>query len=181
MNEIENYVSLPWDELFANGNIKICMNPELPTIKFEKNKVTYTITDIRLLNETAVNVFTEALSYVISEPDVEEMTFETSEDIDEYLKEVLSDILNGITYIAEKKGKNGFKYESHFLVSGTKWTNNTFTVTWTKDYARWIYECAHDKAVNGEPINYYALVIDVAEKSRQEFDIYCKEHPEIFE
>jgi hypothetical protein len=165
-------------DIFPEGS-KFYRIPELPKIKFKANKVQYSITDVRLLNENAVCTFLNILNTVANEPDTEEVTFKIEDDTNEDTVEIITDILMGISYTAKKGGKHGFESSSSFLVAGVKRheTEDYKTITFKliKDHAQAIYEYAQEH----EQPNLYELVIAVEDKSREYMVEYLKEQEEI--
>lgn len=164
--------------IFPEGS-KFYRIPELPKIKFKANKVQYSITDVRLLNENAVYTFLNILNTVANEPDTEEVTFKIEDDTNEDTVEIITDILMGISYTAKKGGKHGFESSSRFLVTGVERHEaedyKTITFKLIKDHAQAIYEYAQEH----EQPNLYELVIAIEEKSREQIAAYVKEHEEI--
>ena len=165
-------------DIFPEGS-KFYRIPELPKIKFKANKVQYSITDVRLLNENAVCTFLNILNTVANEPDTEEVTFKIEDDTNEDTVEIITDILMGISYTAKKGGKHGFESSSSFLVTGVDRHEaedyKTITFKLIKDHAQAIYEYAQEH----EQLNLYELVIAIEEKSREQIAAYVKEHEEI--
>lgn len=136
------------------------MRPELPKIKFKADKVTYKVTDLRCLNETAVNCFIQILTDVCNTPDCESVSFDVS-GIEQDKIDLISDIVTGIDFSYHKGGKNGYSGSSVFLTSGSEYfeTGNNVTLTFTviRDHARAIYEYAKGK----DKINYFEAIIAV--------------------
>ena len=165
-------------DIFPEGS-KFYRIPELPKIKFKANKVQYSITDVRLLNENAVCTFLNILNTVANEPGTEEVTFKIGDDTNEDTVEIITDILMGISYTAKKGGKHGFESSSSFLVTGVDRHEaedyKTITFKLIKDHAQAIYEYAQEH----EQPNLYELVIAIEEKSREQIAAYVKEHEEI--
>lgn len=165
-------------DIFPEGS-KFYRIPELPKIKFKANKVQYSITDVRLLNENAVYTFLNIINTVANEPDTEEVTFKIEDDTNEDTVEIITDILMGISYTAKKGGKHGFESSSSFLVTGVERHEaedyKTITFKLIKDHAQAIYEYAQEH----EQPNLYELVIAIEEKSREQIAAYVKEHEEI--
>ena len=166
-------------DIFPEGS-KFYKIPELPKIEFKANKVKYSVTDIRLLNESAVYTFLNILNTVANEPDTEEVSFKIGDDTSEDTVDIITDILMGISYTAKKGGKHGFEASSSFLVTGVERheTEGCKTITFKliKAHAQAIYEYAQEH----EQPSLYELVIAIEEKSREKIAEYVKEHEELF-
>jgi hypothetical protein len=136
------------------------MKPELPKIEFKANKVTYKATDLRCLNETAVDCFIRILTEVCNNPDCEGVSFDVS-GIEQDKIDLISDIVTGIDFSYHKGGKNGYSGSSVFLTSGTEYLESeegaTLTFTLIRDHARAIYEYAKGKS----EIKYFEAIIAV--------------------
>lgn len=178
MKHIDQFICLPYDDIFNDDRIKTYIQPKLPTREFEKNKIEYSIPDLRLLNETAIKVFYDILQYVILTPDVDEITFQIKKNTDDKLIRIIMDILLGIQYSYKKKGRNGYSGSSPFLATCIYRIDNMLKIDIVKDHARIIYEYAHPKAEKGETINFEELIIELVEKDHQEFIEWIKKQEE---
>lgn len=147
--------------------LKVYKRPELPKIEFKANKVTYKATDLRCLNETAVNCFIQILTEVCNNPDCRSVGFDVSE-VEQDKIDLIGDIVTGIDYSYHKGGRNGYSGSSCFLTSGTEYheTDEGATLTFTiiQDHARAIYEYAKGKS----QINYFEAIIAVHEATFQD-------------
>jgi len=139
---------------------KVYRRPELPKIEFKANKVTYKATDLRCLNETAVDCFIRILTEVCNNPDCEGVSFDVS-GIEQDKIDLISDIVTGIDFSYHKGGRNGYSGSSCFLTSGTEYHESEegeiLTFTLIQDHARAIYEYAKGKS----EINYFEAIIAV--------------------
>lgn len=143
------------------------MRPQLPTIEFEINNTKYKVTDLRCLNETAVNCFVQILNTVCNTPDCKEVSFITNIDKNEL--DLIADILTSIDYEFRKGGKNGYSQKSVLLVTSYMYEetkDGTVCVfNLIKDHAKVMYDYAQSK----KKIGYYELVMAVAEYSYKQF------------
>lgn len=156
-----NYVILPTiEELGA----ELYMQPELPTVEFTRDKVKYTVTDIRLLNQVGINTLDTIINQIADNPDDTEITFRTDGVKDNYV-DIVRDIVMGIKYKIEKKGRNGFSGEGSFLVSTAIRGENEIIFRWSKDHAKVIHDYIEKCQGKGESVNYYAMIAEVADKS----------------
>lgn len=150
------YVRNTWEEPMFPG-MKFSMKPDLPKISFMTNKVKYSITDLRFLNETAVTLFEEIVSYVAETKDVEEISLDISKEFSDSKLNLISDIITSIEFSAKKKGKNGFDINGAFLIIGLdfKETKDGGTVKLhiIKDNANVIYEYAQKQLKENGIIN----------------------------
>ena len=100
-------------EEFLKKNIH--MLPDLPMIKFKKDHVEYEVTNIRYLNNNAINVFQAIISSIKANPECAEWTFAIPEEYDDDYVHIIMDIIMGLTVNARKRGKNGFTVSSKLL------------------------------------------------------------------
>jgi hypothetical protein len=162
-----------FSDLLPKGS-ELYMRPELPKVKFKKNGVKYTVTDLRLLNQEAIRVFEIILDTVIDTPNCREVSF-NAENADEDTIHIITDILAGMWYSAEKGGKNGFSIDDCFLVNGARKTNDTITFLLAEDHANVIYEYAQKNLQEGRIISIYDLVIVLAKKGLEILEQKLKE------
>lgn len=165
-----------FSDLLPKGG-KLYMRPELPKVQFKKSGVKYAVTDLRLLNQDAIRVFEIILDTVIDTPNCREVSF-NAENADEDTIHIITDILAGMEYSAEKGGKNGFSIDGCFLVTGARETNDTITFLLAEDHADIIYEYAQENLQEDRTISIYDLVIVLAKKSLEVFGQKLKEYTE---
>ena len=89
--------------------------PPLPTIEWKKNGIKYKATYLSVLNEDAVSVY-ETILKTLKHGSTDKVTFDASHTDDDKLN-LIMDIVCGITWEAEKIGKNKW-LEGGFLVYG---------------------------------------------------------------
>lgn len=142
--------------------------PDLPMYQFKVKGIKYSATNLKYLNEVAVNTFLMIVKAVAAEPR-EEITFQLQEGVADDLLDVVNEILMSIRYSAKKGGKNGFSSDSTFLVHGCEYNESgdkrTMTYKLIKDHAKIIHDYAEK---NGDPLHFYSLVVAVEQKSREE-------------
>lgn len=155
-----------FSEFLPKGS-KLYMRPELPKVRFKKNGVKYAVTDLHLLNQEAIRVFEIILDTVIDMPNCREVSF-NAENADEDTIHIITDILAGMEYSAEKGGKNGFSIDGCFLVTGARKTNDTITFLLAEDHANIIYEYAQEN-LQDRTISICDLAIVFAEKGLEIF------------
>lgn len=151
------------DALFKEGKLRRL--PELPKLEFKANKVKYSVTDLRYLNENAIDVFQNILTGVISERGIKEITFNIQKGTSENTLRVISDILMAMSYSAEKKGKNGYTLGGALLVTGCHRNDDSITFHLVKENAEIIFDYAMENFKYDKKINIYELVIEIADKS----------------
>ena len=111
-------------EMFDMGGAKCYIRPELPEIKFTKDKVNYSVTDIRVLNEMAVDTFIRCVQTAIWDRDAEKAKFTVGKDITQMQLDLVSDIVTGIKWSSKKGGKKGFYQFGGFIATGSMITEN---------------------------------------------------------
>lgn len=156
--------------IFINPSIwedaKFYKMPELPTIELKKDKVKYKITDLRYLNEQAVECVQTLINIIINSDDWGEVGF-VATDMEKDRIHLIADIMQSIRYEYEKGGKNGYSGSAGFLVMGEKIEGNgketKVTLHLNEEQAEIIHEYAQDK----EELNFYELVIAVAEEEHR--------------
>lgn len=148
---------------------KLYMRPELPTVKFKHEKVTYTVTDVRLLNESAVQTFAEMLSCVIADESIsDKITLLIPVGVDESTVDIITDIIMGISFSASKGGKNGFYTSGAFLATGYDRSGQKLNVHLIPDNVLAIRD--YYNTVKPEKLSLFDLVIAVAKKQNELFD-----------
>lgn len=149
-------------------DMKVHRIPELPKLHFQRGGVKYSVTDLRVLNEHAVDAFEQMMKYVMEVPNCEEMNFIISDDTPNENVNLIVDIVTGISYSAKKGGKHGYETEGVLIAYGAGYEYSeegrikSVTFHLCKDNARAIYDYAknnHDKGV----INYLDLVVAIAD------------------
>ena len=145
--------------------VKLWRKPELPKIEFKNGKKKYKVTDIRYLNESAVDTFLEILRKACVVPKLKHITF-TATGIDENKLNLIIDIVSSI----DCEGKSrGYWFKTAFLVTGSKVTtkeNGEKFVTFNleEEDAEIIYNYAQK---HGSPVNYLDLVIALIDESEK--------------
>lgn len=166
MNYKRTYINNIFEGIIPNS--KAYMMPDLPKIEFKRDKIKYKITDIRFLNETAVNVFFTIMETAMNTEDCEEVSIDIT-DVEEDNWDLISDIVENIRYEMSKGGKNGFRHAGYFLTGlGSTYTkkDNTeiVTIRLRKDHAKYLYEFARDK----ETVDYIDAIIYVLNRDHED-------------
>lgn len=161
-----------WD--WVPGHIE--QGPEVPTIKFKKNGVTYTAPDLRLLNETAVSAVEYILGALKGDAKNTELSFSLTPDCPDSTLQATIDILLGMEFSAEKKGKNGWMVSAHLLNCSTATVETdqrtVLTVTINKETARDIHEFQEGR--ESTPVD--DLVVFLADKARARMMEWAEEN-----
>ncbi len=90
--------------------------PELPKIEFKKGRTTYKITDLRCLNESAINTFMDVLRVVCGTPNCKEVSYDVT-NLEEDKVNLIDDILSSVEWEYKKRGCIAM---GAFLVTGSK-------------------------------------------------------------
>ena len=154
-----NFIQIP--DLESLG--EFYMMPELPMIEFKKDKVRYSVTDIRLLNQVGIYVLETILNKIAENPDNETVTF-IREGVNDSAVNVVRDIVMGIRYKIEKKGRNGYFGQGTFLVSAVDVTDTKMTFYLLKDHVGIVHDYIQSRKNKNENVNFYELVVEVADK-----------------
>ena len=161
-----------WD--WVPGRIE--RGPEVPTIKFKKNGVTYTAPDLRLLNETAVSAVEYILGALREGADNTSLNFSLSPECPDSTLQATIDILLGMEFSAEKKGKNSWSVSSHLLNAATTTAETdlgtVLTVTINEETAQDLHEFQEGR----EDVPMDELVIFLAGKARARMMEWGKEN-----
>lgn len=156
MNEIPNF-----SEIFGtDSNVKGYFAPELPMITFKKDKIEYSIVDMRYLNKNAVSVFVRVVNHIIEDETTNEVAIELCKDIPQAEIQIIVDILLGLHWTMKKKGKNGFYGMGNFLILGIRQYDHKLIVECNKDHAKYIRNY-----YKGQVIDYHEMVADVLYKN----------------
>ena len=131
--------------------------PELPMVKFEKDKIKYEVTDIRLLNELAIGVFEHIIYRIAHDPEIEEVKF-IVKDLDDDKIDLIIDIVTGIEVKAEKGGEKGWIVEGRILeCSAGKRETETEKEVIFKFYSKERIKAIHNSVKDG-----HASMADIA-------------------
>jgi hypothetical protein len=154
-------IDAPELEEFMPG-AKLYMGPKLPMLEFELHDIEYKFTDLRWLNEFAIECFDAAINYIANTPDCKEVSFDVT-GVDKSRIEIASDILTSTRYEMAKKvkAKKGNKTisTSHrpFLCTGATHSRQddkeVLTLKFLETDAKAIYEYAQKhRPENGEVV-----------------------------
>lgn len=116
----------------------------LPTIEYKMNGVDYEIADLTLLHQGGKDAFLAILDRAANDENIEEVIFSTEGVEDEDI-EIITDIVMGFTYKAEKKGRNGWTMQGKYLVMGCERTDDTITFKLDKGAVKSIARLAKEK------------------------------------
>ena len=151
-------------ELFNGAEVYI--RPRLPMITIKKDKATYKITDVRLLNEKAVSVLKAIIDQAIKDPEIDEVCFKEDGITIEELQ-MLGDIVMGVEYEVKERGG---EFHGVLICDGIdlKGIDKTETVAFhvIKENARRIHEYARGK----ENVNFFDMCIEVAKRKVEEYE-----------
>lgn len=138
---------------------EIYRSPDLPTLKFRTNGVKYEVTDMRFLNETALNVFSGIIEIIAgsAKPDVKSVEISFS-DMDDNTLDLITTILLAIKVKATKGGKRAWCCSGTFLITGITKRGDNITFELAEDQAQAIWNYCR---TNKFPINFYELAVKV--------------------
>ena len=143
--------------------------PELPKIELKKGRTTYKITDLRCLNELAVDTLMDVLRVVCGTPNCEEVSYDVT-NVEEDKVNLIADILSSVEWQYKKRGLNAMGL---FLVTGSKGTTTkdgkkiiTFLLEKENAEAIYNYAQAHKEQKNGV-FNFVDLVFAVIDESEK--------------
>lgn len=138
---------------------EIYRSPDLLTLKFRTNGVKYEVTDIRFLNETALNVLFGIIEIIAgsAKPDVKSVQISFS-DMDDDTLDLITTILLAIKVKATKGGKYAWNCSGTFLITGVTKRGDNITFELAEDQARAIWNYCR---TNKFPINFYELAVAV--------------------
>lgn len=141
---------------------------KLPEIEFERDKVKYTVTDIRPLNEVAIYIIQTILEIFCSREGVDTIGFERNDGISDERTQLIIDIVLQYGWKAEKKGKNGFCYCGGRLVTGVHWDDKTITFDACKETADAMFEHRKNSEIPDVYIN--DLIVECVKHSMELLD-----------
>ena len=147
--------------------ITLWKRPELPKIEFKKGRNTYKVTDVRCLNQVAVDIFVNILSIVCANQ-VEEVGYDVTQ-LKESEINLISDILSGIECECKYRG---CRIQTVFLVSGcrikeTKKGKKEIIFELVKENANAIYEYAQAHKEKNNVFGYLELALVVVDESKK--------------
>ena len=147
---------------------QISKNFELPKISWKVGKTTYSVTDIRPLNEYAVYVFEQILIQVMGDDEITRIGFKYDKDFPEDKLDLVCDILLGISFDAKSR-KDGSVHGA-LLVSGVTHTPEDCEIVFhvIAEHAKALYQYANEHPQ--KEYNLLNLVEVIAEHSFQEFE-----------
>lgn len=147
--------------------------PELPKVKFKCGRVTYTITDVRLLNESAINTLLVILNECATQPNVKEVSFKVNDGTEQGTIDAICDIITGIDYSVKKGGRNGFESNGTFISTGYDYTEsengiNTIKFHIIEQHAKAIYD--YTQKVGVDSLRWYDIVVLIADESHKNIE-----------
>lgn len=138
--------------------------PELPKVKIKEKGILYEITDIRYLNETAVDVLFKIIDASANDPELKDVSFYVG-GLSESILHLISDILMTTGVDSRKKGRNAW-LSSFCIVNGVSFEDDdTLTFHLKHDLGRAISNYSQGK----KEINYFDLMISMAQFFKNEF------------
>lgn len=153
--------------MFPEG-AKMHAKLNLPVLKFKRNKVEYTVTDLRPLNEKAISVFEMMLEAIAEDPEIREITFDAT-GVEENTIDLIEDIITAMEVTARKKGKNGYEISGYLIASGTRGEEQqgkrTVTYELIADNVKPIYEIVKEKGHVSMP----EIAVAVADRMIESF------------
>lgn len=158
----QNFFDLYFADMLNMPGLQLRMRPELPKFVVKRNGAKYTITDLRLLNESAVNTLLQIVRIAANDRETE-IAFAVPCDVTDKQLETTVDIVTGIT-IETKRGKSTFEMNSIVASATTKHLENgarTITFNVVKSFADYAYRKAHEGEM--KVINFYDLLIGYAD------------------
>lgn len=128
-------------------DIQFSKLPELPMLTFKKNKTTYKITDIRYLNENAINALQVILNAIAQDSEeIEEVNFKIQKGTKEETVDLITDILMAINLEVKTVGKNSCSCSGALLIIGSTITkeddgDDIISYRLIKPSAKIIHDC----------------------------------------
>ena len=155
------------------GKGEFSMLPELPMIEFKAGKWKIKFTDLRCLNEVAVDVFEKCLTTAATEEGATEAVFYVGDISDEELSLVI-DICMGVKFEAKKRG--GDFSGGSFLITGAERGDGTLAMKFIQQRAQAIYNYvqSHKKEDETIHISLPDLVCAIIEKEHDEMARYLR-------
>ena len=98
---------IDWD------GVNVRVSPELPKVSWENNGWTYTMTDLRYVRESLVEIFAMLLKEAIDDGDVTSVEYAAPDDTTGEELHMISDVVCGFHYSAKRK--RGSEYDGNFL------------------------------------------------------------------
>lgn len=167
------------DDMFPAA--KLHLKPELPKIKFKDGGITYSVTDIRYLNESAISVFQNCVITAATVPNAKGYKFRVPKDFDnsDNKLDLIVDIVTAIGYEAEKSGKNGFKSDGCLLCVGCSCTtekngDKVYEIEFAREHAKTIYEYAQTLNGSKNELSILDIVIAIETASREQMETLLK-------
>lgn len=110
-------------DIIDNETVHMYVRPNLPTFEFDYGEWHVTATDLRCLNQNAVDVFEACINFCIGGED--KATFEVPKEMADDQLQLIIDIVTGITYSARTGDEDDI--ESVGLDSGTLLVTGSMT------------------------------------------------------
>ena len=119
-----DFMLIPSFEEFEEMGVKFGQLLDLPEFEFKIGKVKYKATDLRLLNNYAINAFKIILNFIKENPDAEDVTLDVT-DLEKSDILAVKEIIRGLNFTATKNGKNGFEIDSSCFLASSAWQHET--------------------------------------------------------
>ena len=164
------------DSCFDNVSIRTAL--DLPECEFKIGKVKYKATDLRLLNPLAIRALDMILGYIKDDPNTKEVTINVI-NLDKYDIFVVDEIIQGLSYVAKKGGKNGYTIDSKLFPCTVWHTESEEEHLLTFEFGDGISDeikALHNYLNSVEPPYQYAEIVKIcAEVALERFKRWCKE------
>lgn len=155
------YIDLDGQVLSEAKNYKLIAGPSLPEIKFKIKNKYYTVTDIRYLNQQAVDIIDKLIQSAAKSDEKDYVAFNTNgvnaDDI-----QIIVDIVMGLNIHVSTVGRGGGWASMTFLVSECRRAGDILLFRYGIDRHKYIHE--YFKKTKKKSIEYKELAVMIAEK-----------------
>lgn len=149
---------------------ELYQQPELPKVEFKKDRITYSMTDFRLLHPLGVQAFQICINAMANTPDVKECEIVCDGDVGGDTFDIITDIVMGFSYEARKGGRNGFSMASHVITGVTReqkeGENTKLVFRFGGDFPKSVFEYCNEHM--SEAVTIADLVVYAVSKEQAE-------------
>ena len=86
-------------------NTEFLTLPSVPMVKYKEDGVKYEVSDLSLLDRAGVRAIGDIINYAANHEDAEEVYFEIPSDMSQKECNIITSIVMGFSYKAEKRGR----------------------------------------------------------------------------
>ena len=134
--------------LIDSKGLRVSLKPELPKVEYKIGKDTYTVTALKYLNASAVNLFFQLLIEAVELKAFDGVTYSVPDDMDIEELEVMLDIVSSIQYEWKRRrigSATGLILVGGYALNYDNGKIKSVTFEFLPNHAKYIYEYLNEE------------------------------------